>query len=233
MCFNCPRGTAVLKIVSAFAAAGVRQMAVGVASALLVASYGSAASAQVTINGTIIANEAAQTANVGRPTRGTGASVCGVTDTYPGPNNPGQSNGYDIIPLVNNGPTRCVTITVTGSACTGGQEAYALLYRGAFNPANLAANFGATADRSTPVQEPTSTFGVTLNAGESVNLVIFSTVVSPNAGASCAYSVTSAQLIDPSAVAAVPTLSEWTMILLGVTLAGGAALYIQRRKLST
>ena len=30
---------------------------------------------------------------------------------------------------------------------------------------------------------------------------------------------------------AIPTLSEWAMILLGLTLAGGAALYIQRRRL--
>ena len=31
--------------------------------------------------------------------------------------------------------------------------------------------------------------------------------------------------------APVPTLSEWAMILLGLTLAGGAALHIQRRRL--
>ncbi|WGM31962.1 hypothetical protein KKHFBJBL_02213 [Brevundimonas sp. NIBR11] len=30
----------------------------------------------------------------------------------------------------------------------------------------------------------------------------------------------------------VPTLSEWAMILFGLTLAGGAALYIQRRRLT-
>lgn len=33
-------------------------------------------------------------------------------------------------------------------------------------------------------------------------------------------------------VAAVPTLSEWAMILFGLILAGGAALYIQRRRLT-
>lgn len=36
-----------------------------------------------------------------------------------------------------------------------------------------------------------------------------------------------------SAAAAVPTLSEWAMILFGTVLAGGAALYIQRRRLTT
>ena len=30
----------------------------------------------------------------------------------------------------------------------------------------------------------------------------------------------------------VPTLSEWALILLGVMLAGGAAIYIQRRQLA-
>ena len=34
-----------------------------------------------------------------------------------------------------------------------------------------------------------------------------------------------------SAPEAIPTLSEWAMILLGLTLAGSAALYIQRRRL--
>lgn len=34
------------------------------------------------------------------------------------------------------------------------------------------------------------------------------------------------------APAAVPTLSEWALILLGLTLAGGAAIYIQRRQLA-
>lgn len=33
-----------------------------------------------------------------------------------------------------------------------------------------------------------------------------------------------------SAAAAIPTMSEWAMIILGTMLAGGAALYIQRRK---
>lgn len=37
--------------------------------------------------------------------------------------------------------------------------------------------------------------------------------------------------VSPSlAPAAVPTLSEWAMILFGTLLAGGAALYIQRRR---
>lgn len=42
--------------------------------------------------------------------------------------------------------------------------------------------------------------------------------------------VTSAPAAIP--VAAVPTLTEWAMILFGTILAGGAALYIQRRRLT-
>lgn len=37
-------------------------------------------------------------------------------------------------------------------------------------------------------------------------------------------------VISSSAPAAVPTLSEWAMILFGMILAGGAGLYIQRRR---
>lgn len=40
----------------------------------------------------------------------------------------------------------------------------------------------------------------------------------------------SLRLVGPSAPAPVPTLSEWAMILLGLMLAGGAALTIQRRR---
>jgi len=37
--------------------------------------------------------------------------------------------------------------------------------------------------------------------------------------------------VAPSAAASIPTMSEWAMILLGLALAGGAALFIQRRRL--
>ncbi|WGM32182.1 IPTL-CTERM sorting domain-containing protein [Brevundimonas sp. NIBR11] len=37
-------------------------------------------------------------------------------------------------------------------------------------------------------------------------------------------------LVSAPAPAPVPTLSEWAMIMLGLTLAGGAALYLQRRR---
>ena len=42
----------------------------------------------------------------------------------------------------------------------------------------------------------------------------------------------SLQVAAAAAPAAVPTMTEWAMILLGVLLAGGAALTIQRRRLT-
>ena len=46
--------------------------------------------------------------------------------------------------------------------------------------------------------------------------------------------VSMGQFIAPAAAPApVPTMSEWAMILFGLILAGGAALYIQRRRLAT
>ncbi len=44
------------------------------------------------------------------------------------------------------------------------------------------------------------------------------------------HTVASGVVISSSAPAAVPTLSEWAMILFGMILAGGAGLYIQRRR---
>ena len=43
---------------------------------------------------------------------------------------------------------------------------------------------------------------------------------------------TTFEVVQVAAPAPVPTLSEWAMILLGLTLAGGAALMIQRRRLT-
>lgn len=55
-------------------------------------------------------------------------------------------------------------------------------------------------------------------------------VPSPNSSAVDRIAPTSVAL--SSGVAAVPTMSEWAMILFGTILAGGAALYVQRRRFS-
>lgn len=53
-----------------------------------------------------------------------------------------------------------------------------------------------------------------------------------NLGNSNASTVSPSPGVYSSPAAAVPTLSEWAMILFGTILAGGAALYIQRRRLT-
>ena len=40
------------------------------------------------------------------------------------------------------------------------------------------------------------------------------------------------QIYEVATPALVPTMSEWAMILMGVVFAGGAAVYIQRRRLA-
>ena len=52
----------------------------------------------------------------------------------------------------------------------------------------------------------------------------------PNAQASTANSTGPTVVTVAAAPAPVPTLSEWAMIMLGLLLAGGAAIYIQRRQ---
>jgi hypothetical protein len=51
-----------------------------------------------------------------------------------------------------------------------------------------------------------------------------------NGASSASASAVTISLTPPPAPAAVPTLSEWAMILLGAMLAGGAALHLHRRR---
>ena len=80
-------------------------------------------------------------------------------------------------------------------------------------------------------------FSVAPYAGTTIRLAIInamqSTVSGTGAPVANGYSVAGASNVQAVVVAppaAVPTLSEWAMILFGLILAGGAALYIQRRQ---
>lgn len=80
------------------------------------------------------------------------------------------------------------------------------------------------------------TFSVAALAGTTVRLSIINAMQSTSSGTGPfvpnGYSVIGASNVRAVVAAApVPTLSEWAMILFGLTLAGGAALYIQRRQL--
>lgn len=58
------------------------------------------------------------------------------------------------------------------------------------------------------------------------------TTVSASEGASYAQADSVTMSLTPPAVAAVPTLTEWAMILFGLMLAGAAVLSIQRRRMA-
>jgi hypothetical protein len=82
-------------------------------------------------------------------------------------------------------------------------------------------------------------FSVAPYAGTTIRLAIInsirSTVLGTGAPVVDGYSVIGASNVQAVVVAApapVPTLSEWAMILFGLILAGGAALYIQRRQMA-
>ena len=92
-----------------------------------------------------------------------------------------------------------------------------------------------------------SAIGVQTNAGISAGAIVVVSIPVTNpatiglkttsffrTSATPGNAVIDAPAAQPSVtiVAAVPTLSEWAMILFGLLLAGGAALYIQRRQMA-
>lgn len=200
------------------------------AIAAMVAVPAGTAFAQTTINGNL-ASDGAQRTTGGRLERGLPASICGATTAPPPTFDPANPYSYAVVPMVNAGPARCVTVTVVGSNCTGGQEVFATLYRGSLDPAVLQTNFGARGNLSSPGQAATSGFGVDLNAGETVNVVVFSGSSTGAAPGTCDFAVTSNEL-QAASITPVPTLGEWAMILFGGLLAGGAALLVQRRRMA-
>lgn len=140
-----------------------------------------------------------------------------------------------IAPAVRIYEVRSITVTATGSYVFAdnfsGRTADGIfgIYTGAFNPADIAQNCVLGIDDgafSTP-----NGSGVTLTQGVAYNM--WFTTFDPNTQPqTVGVTYTGPGTIAEGApAAAVPTLSEWAMILFGVVLAGGAALYIQRRKL--
>lgn len=102
------------------------------------------------------------------------------------------------------------------------------LYAGAFDPENPMAHCIGSVDGNKSIHLPDgeyiavfTTFGPG-TGGEQVGFGF--------AGPAGAPPVTLEPYPAAPVVAAVPTLSEWAMIFLGVALAGGAALMIQRRR---
>lgn len=98
-----------------------------------------------------------------------------------------------------------------------------------FSPPNLAINCIGSVDEITDVVLDPGTYDIVLTS-------YWSHVDwSDPAGAMVEFSFTGPAAVSfgastPPSPAPIPTLSEWAMILLGVALAGGAALTIQRRR---
>jgi hypothetical protein len=206
----------------------VAALAAGAAAAMVLPS---AAFAQININGSIDRQVAPFTPAAGRVFRdGSGnGSVCGVPKAYPGTFGAGQSFAYRVHTVVNNGPAQCVTVTVDNSGCAGANGgSFPVMYTGTFNPAAPATGYVGDGGTDPLAGGAPVVFGVTLGAGEQVDLVLFSNGGNLDPG-SCNYNITSAQL--NVAAAAVPTLGEWAMIALGGLLAafGFVALRSRRR----
>ena len=114
------------------------------------------------------------------------------------------------------GSLQPIALTTTPSIPAG--QTYAFHIEGA------SALFYRTAVGSVVGDTIASDANVAIRAGQGLQGAFSANRVSPRALAgSMTYSL-------PVTAAPVPTLSEWALILFGVILAGGAALYIQRRR---
>ncbi|MFC5344126.1 IPTL-CTERM sorting domain-containing protein [Brevundimonas staleyi] len=185
--------------------------ALGTAAAIAVCST-SPALADVTFSGTLD-NATTQTNRISRDGV---PSTCGSVKSYPGSVSTAARN-YDAYTVTNfTGASQCYAINVTSL----GANTFVAAYLGAFDPANISTNYRGDLGSSAP-----SSFGIDVPAGQTLTLV-----VSQVAGAGTeSYSLT---VVGPTDPVAVPTMTEWAMILMGLMLAGGAAVMIQRRRMA-
>lgn len=121
--------------------------------------------------------------------------------------------------------TKTITVTTAGMYTLLDQfdpvDAGLGIYSGTFNPASPATNCVTSSEDG---------FSATLAAG---TYTIVLTSLGTNTFGNVTYRLRGPAAVNLGAApAAVPTLSEWAMILFGLILAGGAALYIQRRQIA-
>ena len=179
--------------------------AVAAALAIAVGSFAGAASAQVTFTGSYAAASAIPSADVNFTltiVNGTGTAVTNGTFTYTLPTNLTRQTPN---------PTYvgCGIPNTTFSTTTS------------FSPAFIFVNPGATCTITTPVRS-----AVAATYGISASNMTFAGA----AGSPVSLSPGPQPTLVISTPTPVPTMSEWAMILFGTVLAGGAALYIQRRR---
>lgn len=180
-------------------------------AALLVAGLSSAAMAQV--NTTTLDNATTQT---GRLNRFSVVSTCASPKASPGLFSTTGTRAQDSYSIVNNsGATQCYTITLDQP----GNLLFTAAYLGSFVLTNPDTNYLGDAGSSSPSQ----TYSVNVPNGQTLVVVVHE--VNPGGGVGQTYTLTVSAPPAP-----VPTLSEWAMILMGLTLAGGAVALIQRRR---
>ncbi len=184
--------------------------------------------AQININGSINRQVAPQTAGgVGRVAANSVASACGGAKAYPGAFVTGIGFAYRTHTVINVGPARCVTVTVTASGCTGNNGGpIPVMYGSTFAPGAIATGYlGDGGDDPVNAGAPI-VFGVDLGANQQVDLVLFTRSGLDDPGA-CNYNITSAQLSLP---ASVPTLGGWAMLSLAGLIALTGFLALGRRR---
>lgn len=158
------------------------------------------AHAAVTLNGTVNMSATLPT----RLLRDAVPSSCGSPKTFPGTFGSGTF-GYTTHTVYNPGAAQCVTINVDVGTC--GANVFVAAYLGAFNPANLSANYLADQGSSA-----TGSFSFTAPAGSTITLMASNT----SAVAACNYTITSTQLMPNAVPVPVPALTTWTLLALSL-----------------
>lgn len=188
---------------------------------------GAAAQAQVNISGALAAGDATLP-GPNRLYRDGVASTCGAAKGFPG-TTPSVGQRYDEYTVTNTGAAQCVTFTISATTCSAA-GAHLTAYSGAFVPGNVATGYlgdsGSTSFASTP-----RTMSIDMVAGQTIRLV----VSNGDRVGDCDYTVTAtaAGVVVPGAsggVAAVPTLGEWSLMLLGLLAAGLGVRNVRQRQ---
>lgn len=158
------------------------------------------AHAAITINGTV----STSTSLPSRLFRDAMPSSCGSPKTFPGTFGSG-TYGYTTHTVTNPGAAQCVTVNVDVGTCD--TNVFVAAYLGAFDPANLSANY--LADQGSSL---TGSFSFTAPAGSTITLMASNTSYVQ----ACTYTITSAELMPAAAPAPVPTLTTWTLLALSL-----------------
>lgn len=149
----------------------------------------------------------------GRLFRDGEASACGPPKTFPGDFGT-DAIQYRSYALYNNGPARCVMLTVTTSEeCS--TEFFAAAYKGVFDPTNRALNYAGDAG----ISVDSVSFSLDMAANSSLSMVLMS--LSPDSGEGCGYTIASPELsatAEAATPADIPALSRWGLALVALAL---------------